>query len=169
MCRGRSVSVSVDEMRVARLVCRRWQLHFLRELPSRCEDVYEEFNELELDDLLRVMSFFCTLEAAGGWSRCPASRSKRIGDVAWRVERSGRLVRDLTRARIASDRVNAHECRNLATIELAVPAVEQSGRHWIPGRCRESIAAIGRVHQSVRERGRLFEHRCRRAGPEWRR
>ncbi|AJW94671.1 TniQ family protein [Burkholderia gladioli pv. gladioli] len=91
---GDGVRVSDEEMRVARLVCRRWQLHFLRETPPRCEDVCDEFNKLDLDDLLRVISFFCTLEAAGGWSRYPASRSKRVRDVAWRVERAGCLVRD---------------------------------------------------------------------------
>jgi hypothetical protein len=88
------VPVSDDEMRVVRLVCRRWQLNFLRDTPPRCLDVFDDFNDLDLDDLLRAISFFCKLEGANqrGWHE--VSRSKRVRAIAWRIERVGRLMRD---------------------------------------------------------------------------
>jgi hypothetical protein len=88
------IPVSDDEARVDRLVCRRWQFSFLRDTPSRCVDVFDGFNDLDLDDLFRTISLFCKLEEANYRRWGAASRSKRVRAIAWRIDRVGRLMRD---------------------------------------------------------------------------
>ncbi|CAB3794324.1 hypothetical protein LMG28690_03906 [Paraburkholderia caffeinilytica] len=88
-----SVVASNDEMRVIRLVCRRWQFSFMRDIPPRCLDVPDELNDLDLNDLLRAISFLCRLNEERHRTWCAVTQSKRIRAVSWRVEQVGRLLR----------------------------------------------------------------------------
>ncbi|RQG99264.1 hypothetical protein D1Y85_26605 [Paraburkholderia dinghuensis] len=88
-----SIPASDDEMRVIRLVCRRWQFSFMRDLPPRCPDVPDDFNNLDLNDLLRAISFLCRLNEESHRTWRTVTQSKRIRAISWRVEHVGRLLR----------------------------------------------------------------------------
>lgn len=88
-----SIAVSDDEMRVIGLVCRRWQLSFMRDIPPRCPDVPDEFNDLDLNDLLRAILFLCRLNEESHRTWRTVTQAKRIRAVSWRVEQVGRLLR----------------------------------------------------------------------------